>query len=121
MRVGYSFSNLEKIIIVVLALLILFLSIYGSFITFHCNECFITNTNIKILFIIETFQVISSVFILGLFLYKFFKKNVPIHDENYFIEKMNELFNDGKYSSVFALMEENYDSFFDLQNKKIEF
>ncbi|MFZ3077984.1 MAG: hypothetical protein WA139_06005 [Candidatus Aenigmatarchaeota archaeon] len=119
LRVGYSFGKLEKICLLLLALAIVFLSIFDLFVSLHFeNYSFsIMGFNVKMLFILEILQVISAIIILGIFLYKFFKKGTSIKNEEYFVEKVDELQYEQKYSSIFLLIEENYETILNSENK----
>lgn len=121
LRVGYSFGRLEKIVLVILAIIIITSSVFGSFISFHCENCYFTiiGFNLKILFILELLQLMSAIAILIVFLLKFFLKKVSVKNEKYFVEKMDEMLRGQRYASTLALLDENYEAILDYENKKI--
>ncbi|MEA3254587.1 MAG: hypothetical protein U9Q22_02000, partial [Candidatus Altiarchaeota archaeon] len=80
LRVGYSFGRIEKIILVILALIIILSSLSASFISLHYEKYWfpVNGFNLKVRFVIELLQAISAIAILGMFLYKLLKKKVSI-------------------------------------------
>jgi hypothetical protein len=72
----------------------------------------------KSLFLFSLLQIISALGILVLFLHKFFKKNIHIKNEKYFIDKIDELTGTRQYASVIAMLDENFDSILNRVSKK---
>ncbi len=118
LRIGYSFGELEKYIVIVLGSALILTSLVNSFVFFHCENAsiIIRGVKIKLLFIIDFMQLLFALIIFGVFLSKFFKKKVKIRNKKYFIERLEELVNEQYYAPALALIDENYTNIFDSNN-----
>jgi hypothetical protein len=130
LRLGYSFGKKDGLVLFLLIVVMLSAMIFSSYISYsspHSNVTlnqispiefdynnFITTFLFEIpfnyQFLIDIIDIISIIFIFLIFLLKFFTKKVHVNKTKYFIEKIDELFNKGEYTTVISLINDNYEN-----------
>lgn len=112
LRIGYSFGKLEKVSLILSAIGIIVLFCISLFISIHCENYYTSfqGFNIKVLFIPDLLQILLATLLFGIFLCKFLGKRVPIKNEEYFLEKLDELISKRHFASALELIDENYES-----------
>lgn len=136
LRLGYSIGKLDLLILGILVLVMLSVLIFSSYLqssivsatTFNqlINPLF--NHNIQInnylfqksfnyQFLTDLLNIVSIILIFVVFLDKTLTKKIHINNKKYFIDKLDELFYKGEYTTVFSLIEDNYKNVMEFKKK----
>ncbi|MCZ3366667.1 MULTISPECIES: hypothetical protein [Methanobacterium] len=137
LRVGYSLGKLDLFMLSLLALVMLSLLIFSSYLQNNTINSVITlnqlinqpisTNNILInnlirepfnyTFLVDLINITSVIFIFLIFFVKFFTKKIRINNKKYFIDKLDELFYKGEYNTVFSLIDDNYKNVMEFKKK----
>jgi hypothetical protein len=129
LRLVYSFGFLDTLMLSIIILLMLFSQIVGSYLSYETtvnlttinlifkqylptfNSILIANLINKPLsyqFLIDLINIFSIIWVLLFVIAKVWTKKIKINNPKYFIEKVDELFFKGDFTSVFYLIDDNY-------------
>lgn len=136
LRVGYSFGKMDKLMLFILILVMLSSIVLSTYMSYDTSNLNITinqittqtgfNYNSSMIssllekpfnyqFLIDLIDEVSIIIIFVIFWLKFWTKKVHINDTKYFIEKVDELFHKGEYTTLISLIDDNYRSLFEFK------